>query len=359
MDKLQLKDEREKLRVKVQKLLDDALEDNIAFMLLHSIHKYLLDDIKHLYPMVASDEYTIKTKVYFAIHCLEDFPKCHNEKCNNTFEHRNVLSIAKGFRKYCCKQCMHDSDERKRLYVETCRKNYGVDNISQYEGTKRKKEEKALKKYGVRCVSQAPEVQAAIAVTNINRYGAKIYLASQQGIEHRRRTCLDRYGVDSFSKTPMHVEKMKEENRKNYGVDWPQQNREFMRQMQKRYTYDNINFDSLPELAIYIYCKDKNIEFTYQPSIVFYYEHNGIKHAYEPDFLLEGQLVEVKGDQFFKEDGTMQNPFDHAQDALYEAKHQCMLANNVKIWTYDIYSIYVKYIEPTYGKDYLKQFKNK
>lgn len=27
----------------------------------------------------------------------------------------------------------------------------------------------------------------------------------------------------------------------------------------------------------------------------------------------------------------MCNPFDHSQDALYEAKHQCMLNNNVRI----------------------------
>lgn len=44
-------------------------------------------------------------------------------------------------------------------------------------------------------------------------------------------------------------------------------------------------------------------------------------------------LVEVKGDQFFKEDGTMQNPYDHTQDDLYEAKHQCMIDNNVYIFT--------------------------
>ena len=40
-----------------------------------------------------------------------------------------------------------------------------------------------------------------------------------------------------------------------------------------------------------------------------------------PDFLVDGHYVEIKGDHFFKKDGTMQNPYDHRQDGLYEAKH--------------------------------------
>ena len=315
--------------------------------------------IEHFIPKVKGDEYTVATKVYWLINGLEDFPKCMNSKCSNTFEHRNVISLDKGYRKHCCPQCAKDSDERKRLYVEACRRNYGVDNISQYEGTKKKKEEKAFATYGVKNVAQADEVKKTIAGTNKDRYGASTYLHSAQGEEHKKKSCLEKYGVDSFSKTLMHTEMMKATNRKNYGTDWPQQNREFMRNMLKKYAYDGMNFDSAVELAIYIWCKDNGISFEYQPNIVFYYECNKTTHAYEPDFLIEGKLVEVKGDHFFKEDGTMQNPFDHSQDALYEAKHQCMLNNDVEIWRHEQYDVYVKYVEEKYGKDYLKQFKNK
>lgn len=269
------------------------------------------------------------------------------------------MNLKKGYRKHCCPQCAKDSDERKRLYVETCRKNYGVDNISQYEGTKKKKEEKALMKYGVKNVAQADEVKKTISETNERLYGASTYLHSIQGEEHKRKTCLEKYGVDSFSKTPMHTEMMKVANQKNYGVDWPQQNIEFMKDMLKKYTYYGMNFDSAVELAVYIWYKNNNVKFEYQPNVVFYYECDEKKHAYEPDFSIEGKLVEVKGDHFFKEDGTMQNPFDHSQDVLYEAKHQCILKNNVEIWRHKQYDVYLKYVEEKYGKDYLKQFKNK
>ena len=35
-------------------------------------------------------------------------------------------------------------------------------------------------------------------------------------------------------------------------------------------------------------------------------------HKYIPDFEIDGMFIEVKGDHFFKLDGTMQNPYDHA-----------------------------------------------
>ena len=75
--------------------------------------------------------------------------------------------------------------------------------------------------------------------------------------------------------------------------------------------------------------------------------------------MIEGKLVEVKGDHFFKEDGTMQNPYDHSQDGLYEAKHQCLLSNDVEVWRHQQYHIYIDYVKDKYGKDYLKSFKNK
>ena len=75
-----------------------------------------------------------------------------------------------------------------------------------------------------------------------------------------------------------------------------------------------------------------------------------------PDFKVDGQFIELKGDQFFK-DGKMQNPYDHSQDLLYEAKHQCMIKNNVKILRPVDYQKYVDYITAKYGKTYLKQFK--
>jgi hypothetical protein len=74
----------------------------------------------------------------------------------------------------------------------------------------------------------------------------------------------------------------------------------------------------------------------------------------------------VKGDHFFDKDGKMRCPYrnkvwtdeEYADKcALYEAKHQCMLANNVQILLGSDCQKYIDYVEQTYGKGYLKQFK--
>ena len=118
-----------------------------------------------------------------------------------------------------------------------------------------------------------------------------------------------------------------------------------------------MNFDSIYEIAFYIWLVDNNIQFEYEPAISMQYIFDGKRHQYMPDFIVEGQVVEIKGDHFFKEDGTMQNPYDHSLDPLYEAKHQCMLANNVKIIKVSEMKDVLEYICSKYGKNYLKQFR--
>ena len=46
-------------------------------------------------------------------------------------------------------------------------------------------------------------------------------------------------------------------------------------------------------------------------------------------------------------------------DDQFEAKHQCMIKNNVKILTSIDMKPILKYIKDKYGKDYLKSFKRK
>ena len=103
--------------------------------------------------------------------------------------------------------------------------------------------------------------------------------------------------------------------------------------------YD-LTFDSKWELAVFEHCKDRGLAVVYCPDIKIPYESNGVKHIYQPDFLIEGRLYEVKGDQFFRKDGTMFCPYRKKGQTdeeyrlicdIYEAKHQCMLANGVRI----------------------------
>ena len=215
----------------------------------------------------------------------------------------------------------------------------------------------SMKNYGVVWHTQADIVKQHAKETNLKNRGVEYIFQDPNFREQSIKTSQKLYGVDFPSQSKEFRLRVEQTNIKNYGYAYPIQNPEYRRLVQKRYKYDNFTFDSQPELAIYIWCKDHNIDFQYQPHVVFEYEFNGKNHIYEPDFLIKGKLIEIKGDQFFKDDGTMQNPWDHSQDALYEAKHQCMLRNMVEIWKSNDYKKYLMYIKSTYGKDYLRQFK--
>lgn len=96
-----------------------------------------------------------------------------------------------------------------------------------------------------------------------------------------------------------------------------------------------MTFGSSWEFKVYDFLKEHNIEFEYQPSISFEYEYDGKTHTYHPDFKVGDRIYEVKGDQFFNEQNQMINPYGRSDDGKYEAKHQCMLDNNVVILRLD------------------------
>ena len=58
-----------------------------------------------------------------------------------------------------------------------------------------------------------------------------------------------------------------------YNTESPNQCHEIICKMRKKYIYDNLRFDSSWEIAYYIWLKDHNIEFEYQPDISFEYEY--------------------------------------------------------------------------------------
>ena len=51
-----------------------------------------------------------------------------------------------------------------------------------------------------------------------------------------------------------------------YNVAYPMQSAKFRKQtLGKKYLYDDISFDSADEVRMYIWLKDNNVEFEYQP----------------------------------------------------------------------------------------------
>lgn len=91
--------------------------------------------------------------------------------------------------------------------------------------------------------------------------------------------------------------------------------------------------------------KENNISFEYSPALSYPYEYDDRQFTYHPDFIINGKVYEVKGDQFFRmnESTGKEEMFCPYGRKKYgeekwqwrcrkeEAKHQCMLKNNVHI----------------------------
>ena len=161
--------------------------------------------------------------------------------------------------------------------------------------------------------------------TNIERYGHKSSFQNEGVRRKQRETCFNTYGVEYYS-----------------------QSEEYHKKAHKPYVnpkYPDMTFGSSWEFKVYDFLMENHIDFEYQPAISLPYEYNGTHHTYHPDFLINGKVYEVKGDNFFKiNESTGQEemfcPYrykdwpDEKYDwmcGLYEAKHQCMLANDVVI----------------------------
>ena len=307
---------------------------------------------------------------------------------------RNLCTISFPF---VCTRCVtsdsHKTAEYRENYETAMREKYGdnyndvikskreatiTDKYGGYRGMYDKCEEKRnatmLSRYGVVTPSNIQGHGEKCAQTKLERYGSKTY----NNREKANQTVIDKYGtVDAWrdriqakadatkmmrygTKTYNNREKAASTSLTRYGVKVPIQYKPIGNKAHYKYTFHDIKFDSSYDLAYYIWLSDNHIEFEYNPNIQFEYVFDGKIHYYNPDFKVGDKLIELKGRQFFKDknvNGPMVNPYNHSLDALYEAKHQCMIANKVEIIT-DC-SDYEQYVAETYGKDYIASFRNK
>ena len=148
-----------------------------------------------------------------------------------------------------------------------------------------------------------------------------------------KQTCLERYGVEFYSQT--------EEANQSHKT---------------RYQYQDIMFDSSWELYFYLYHKMNNHNIS-RATNRLKYTFNGKDHYYFPDFNVDGKLYEIKGGQFWKE-GTMQNPYDHTLDALFEAKHLCGLKNGVTFIKEDDMRPIITFVDNVCTNEFIKSFRH-
>lgn len=238
---------------------------------------------------------------------------------------------------YFCKEKVKDIIEYLNLpsaekYKQTCLRRYGVENIFQLE-----------------------EIKNKIFETNTEKYGFKSFNQSPQSKEKYKQTCLRKYGVENVSQIEEIKKKKEETFLKHFGSKCNFSSKELREKYQQvcidkygtgvisyKYKYDDNYFDSSWELAYYFYLKNENIDFEYHTKFFEYLDSKNNIHKYFPDFVVNGEIVEIKGNQFLDKDGKLKD-LNPEKQYIAEAKQKCMDRNNVVVISNDEIKFYLRY----------------
>ena len=346
-------------------------------------YSYLANWINSQLPLLNNKIYKWNTKCYWILNGLTNFPEC--PMCGKLIGENINIKINRGYTKYCSSVCAANSNKTKEKRKKTTLEKYGVTNINQCQEIKDKKEKYFLNKYNVKTSLQIPSVVKQIEQDNLIKYGVKHYSQTKECQEKIQKTLSSRYGIPitNVRQIPGMSERIKQTSLKKFGVECPfqaesvknkcrqtwfkkygvphhTQSYETIKKTKSKYLYDNIYFDSKPELAFYIYCIQEKIPIKYHPNLNFKYQYNGKCHYYFPDFIRldTNQIIEIKGDHMVDQNtGKWICIWNRSLDNLYETKHQFILSLQIKILYSKDYDIYVKYVNKKYGKNYLKKFK--
>jgi hypothetical protein len=198
------------------------------------------------------------------------------------------------------------------------------------------------------------------------------------------KTMKDRYGVENSGQLQQHadgIKKFRQDKKRveeagkqqrrtmleKYGVETPSQVHGIRLKQQQKYFYENKWFDSGAEIYFYIYHRDMGDSIEYQPDVKLSYEFKGKAHRYYPDFRLNGQLIELKGDHLFNDKGELINPWakrlsENKRMEFFDrdqAKLKCIKDNGVKIVLYSQIEECIDYCKKTYGYKYVDSFKRR
>lgn len=296
-----------------EELYDIVMNNQYNYIkILKAYRKDIIEWINNQTPLLSDKFYKLSTKIYWILNGITEFPKCKICGKDEHYKKINISSHNK-YKDHCSLKCAYEDKTRDEHREQTSLKRYGFKSAMCLPEKIQKRKKTNIKKYGYDHPLKSPRIKKL----NEIKYG---HCCSLWGKEQREKS----------------IKTMK----KNYGVDNPSKSYEIRKKQLKRYYYDGKCFDSGDEIRFYIYLKDHNIDFQYQPKEHFKFTFKNKEHVYYPDFKIGNQFIELKGNHFFREDGTMFCPWRNKNMSdenyitlceLFEAKHQCMIKNNVKI----------------------------
>ena len=133
--------------------------------------------------------------------------KCGYKDCDEPVD---FISFKNGFKQGCCR--VHS---QKVSFL----KRFGVENPSQLEDVKNKRNKTIEEKYGVDNYFKSNKFKEDLKKSNLEKYGVEHITQSDHFKEKSKQTCLEKYGVDNYFKADKFKEDLKKSNLEKYGVE--------------------------------------------------------------------------------------------------------------------------------------------
>ena len=131
------------------------------------------------------------------------------EKCNSE---TSFVSIGRGFKKYCSKECLNETKKETNLL------RYGGTSPMACEKVKSKVKETNLEKYGAVAPIQNKQIMEKTKKTNLEKYGYENTFQVPEFIEKSARTRFERYGGEYTLQSDILLEKINNTVFEKYGV---------------------------------------------------------------------------------------------------------------------------------------------
>lgn len=174
-----------------------------------SAYKELGEKIRKAVPKLASLNYSFKTRIFWILNDLHDFPEC--EICHKKVL-RNIWTLKFGYRKNgkasitCSNECRKIA--AKQSFEKTCLDKYGVTNVYAAECVKNKIKKTNFDKYRTENPGNRKEAREKAKKTLIQNYG-ELGLASKEIKTKKIETSRRNYGVDFYAQSSAYKEQCK------------------------------------------------------------------------------------------------------------------------------------------------------
>lgn len=194
------------------------------------------------------DHFTWSQKLY---HYLKDDLTFELGICPICGSRCKYRGINFGYSNYCSRSCLNKSDEHKNKVKNTINTKYG-NRGEFYKRRHEKYETTCRKKYGVKNVSQLDTVKFKKEQTTLSHFGVKHTLESKELRKKYENTCLEKYGSKNGGCSKQAIEKIRLTRKKNHS-----ENTSSLEEYFNNYLIsNNIKFERQYKCERYPYCCD-------------------------------------------------------------------------------------------------------